>query len=148
MSEDKIERAAQLISEMRLSGGPVDLAPEMRPVSEADGYRLQAAANHKLAASGLGAIVGHKIGCTTPVMQAFLGIHSPCSGEVFELTVAQERAQLRAEDYRRLGVECEIVVELAHDIAPADAPFTPASVANAVGAVMAGIEIVDDRYAD
>ncbi|MBL8894409.1 MAG: fumarylacetoacetate hydrolase family protein [Rhizobiales bacterium] len=148
MSEDKIAQAAELISETRLNGGPIDLVSELRPASEAEGYRLQATSNHMLAASGLGAVVGHKIGCTTPVMQAFLGIHSPCSGEVFELTVAHERARVRAEDYRRLGVECEIVVALARDIEPRDAPFTPASVADAVGAVMAGIEIVDDRYAD
>ncbi|MFO0992355.1 MAG: fumarylacetoacetate hydrolase family protein [Hyphomicrobiales bacterium] len=148
MSEDKIGQASQMISEMRLAGGPVDLALELRPASEAEGYRVQAIANRILAASGLGAVVGHKIGCTTPVMQAFLGIHSPCSGEVFELTVAHERARLRAEDYRRLGVECEIVVALARDIEARDAPFTAASVAEAVGAVMAGIEIVDDRYAD
>ena len=108
----------------------------------------KATANQMLAAAGLGAIVGHKIGCTTPVMQAFLGIHAPCSGEVFASTVAHERARLRAKDYRRLGVECEIAVELARDITPDEAPFTRETIANAVGAVMAGIEIVDDRYAD
>jgi 2-oxo-3-hexenedioate decarboxylase/2-keto-4-pentenoate hydratase len=62
--------------------------------------------------------------------------------------VAHERANLRAKDYRRLGVECEIVVTLARDVAPSDAPFDRAKVGQAVGAVMAGIEIVDDRYAD
>lgn len=148
MSDNRITQAADKVAEMRLAAGPVDLPANTRPTSEAEGYEVQAIANRILAASGLGAIVGHKIGCTTPVMQAFLGIHSPCSGEVFELTVAHGRAQLRAASYRRLGVECELVVALERDITPEEAPHTPTSVAGAVGAIMAGIEIVDDRYAD
>jgi 2-oxo-3-hexenedioate decarboxylase/2-keto-4-pentenoate hydratase len=148
MTDNTIARAAALIAKQRLALTPIDLPMELRPESEAQGYRLQAAANAALAAAGLGAPVGHKIGCTTPVMQAFLGIHSPCSGEVFAATVAHGRANLRAKDYRRLGVECEIVVRLARDISPGDAPFDKEKVGRAVGAVMAGIEIVDDRYAD
>ena len=148
MSDDKITRAAALISKQRLALTPIDLPADLRPESEAQGYRLQVVANAELAAAGLGALVGHKIGCTTPVMQAFLGIHAPCSGEVFASTVAHERARLRAKDYRRVGVECEIVVTLARDITPGEAPFDKEKVGRAVGAVMAGIEIVDDRYAD
>jgi 2-oxo-3-hexenedioate decarboxylase/2-keto-4-pentenoate hydratase len=148
MSNDKITRAGALIAKQRLALTPIDLPTELRPPSEAEGYALQAASNAALTAGGLGAAVGHKIGCTTPVMQAFLGIHAPCSGEVFAATVAQGRARLRAKDYRRLGVECEIVVTLARDIAPGEAPFDREKVGRAVGAVMAGIEIVDDRYAD
>jgi len=143
-----MSETATLIAQMRLTAGPTDLPAALRPASEADGYRLQATANRVLTESGLGAIVGHKIGCTTPVMQAFLGIHAPCSGEIFATTVAHERAQLHAKGYRRLGVECEIAVALSRDLVPEDAPFDRARVGEAVGAVMAGIEIVDDRYAD
>ena len=140
--------AATLIAQQRLTAGPTDLPMNLRPASEAEGYRLQAAANRLLEDRDLGTIVGHKIGCTTPVMQAFLGIHSPCSGEVFASTVAHERVQLRAKDFRRLGAECEIAVELSRDIAPGEASFNRARIADAVGAMMDGIEIVDDRYAD
>jgi 2-keto-4-pentenoate hydratase len=148
MSNDPTARAAALIAKQRLALTPIDLPAGLRPESEPQGYKLQAAANAALAAAGLGAPVGHKIGCTTPVMQAFLGIHSPCSGEVFAATVAHERATLPTKNYRRLGVECEIVVMLARDIMPSEAPFDREKVGQAVGAVMAGIEIVDDRYAD
>ena len=47
-----------------------------------------------------------------------------------------------------MGVECEIAVRLAKPL-PADrAPYDRASVAGAVGAGMAAIEVVDDRYED
>jgi 2-keto-4-pentenoate hydratase len=148
VSDESLTEAARVIAERRISGEALDLPAPLRPASEMGGYALQAVANEILSDSGLGALAGHKIGCTTPVMQAFLGIHAPCSGEVFALSVAHERAQLRAKDFRRLGAECEIVVELARDIVPDEAPFTLETIAAAVGAVMAGIEIVDDRYAD
>lgn len=148
MNDDNLTQAARIIAGRRVSHEAIDLPIALRPANEGDGYALQAAANGILSDSGLGKLVGHKIGCTTPVMQAFLGIHSPCSGEVFAATVAHERARLKHADFRRIGVECEIVVELARDITPAEAPFTRESIAETVGAVMAGIEIVDDRYAD
>ena len=34
-----------------------------------------------------GSLVGHKIGCTTQVMQDYLGIEHPCSGEIFDSMV-------------------------------------------------------------
>jgi 2-oxo-3-hexenedioate decarboxylase/2-keto-4-pentenoate hydratase len=92
--------------------------------------------------------VGHKIGCTTPVMQAYLGISNPCAGEIFAATTVQNHGQVSCARYRRLGVECEIVIGLSRDVAPEEAPFTREGMASWVDAVMAGIEIVDDRYRD
>lgn len=148
MSEDSLTQAARIIAARRISREAIDLPAQLRPDNEAGGYSLQAVANRMLGDNGFGAVIGHKIGCTTPVMQTFLGIHSPCSGEVFASTVAHERAQLRSRDYRRLGAECEIAIEFARDVTPEEAPFTRSTLVDAVGAVMAGIEIVDDRYAD
>jgi 2-keto-4-pentenoate hydratase len=124
---------------------PVDLDEARRPADEDAAYRLQAEVNGMLAEK-LGFPAGYKIGCTTPVMQAFLGIPNPCAGEVFGKTVFHREAEVSSRAYRRLGIECELVVELARDMLPGDAPFTRDTVAEAVGAVMPGIEIVDDRY--
>jgi len=44
------------------------LAGDAAPKSEAEGYRIQDAV-HELLAADLGALVGYKIGCTSPVMQ-------------------------------------------------------------------------------
>lgn len=146
---DRFEKAATRLAEQRLSLTPIEPLPRnQRPAGELDGYRIQQALNRLLAAEGLGSVVGHKIGCTTPVMQRFLGIPNPCAGEVFEKTVLQRSGQVPRAGFVRLGIECEIAVELGRDIYPQDAPFTRDSVAASVAAVMAAIEIVDDRYAD
>jgi len=96
----------------------------------------------------MGEIVGHKIGCTTPVMQAFLSIPNPCAGGVFASTVHHSPAHIRHDRFVRPGVECEIVVRLHEDLPRQRAPFTRDDVSAAVGALMAGMEIVDDRYVD
>jgi 2-keto-4-pentenoate hydratase len=145
---DGKQDAACMLAHQRLSPLPVDLPEGMRPDDEAEAYAVQAEANQQLSKMGLGLPIGHKIGCTTPVMQAFLGIHSPCAGDIFATTVLRSGQRVSRTAYRRLGVECEIAVEISRDIAPKKAPFTRETIASMVGAVMAGIEIVDDRYRD
>jgi 2-oxo-3-hexenedioate decarboxylase/2-keto-4-pentenoate hydratase len=102
----------------------------------------------RLSGTRLGVVAGHKIGCTTEVMRKFLGIGSPCSGEVFSATVLQNEGVVSRASYHRLGVECEIAVEIGQDVVPRREAYTRQTVALHVGAVMAGIEIVDDRYSD
>jgi 2-oxo-3-hexenedioate decarboxylase/2-keto-4-pentenoate hydratase len=81
-------------------------------------------------------------------MQAFLRIPNPCAGGVFASTVHHRSGRLQHAQYLHVGVECEIVVRLSSDLPPTDAPYARASVAAAVDACMAGMEIVDDRYVD
>ena len=142
------QHVARTLAHQRFSSQPVSLPEDMRPGDESEAYALQAEVNRQLSKLGLGAPVGHKIGCTTPVMQAFLDIHSPCAGDIFATTVLRGGQQISRAAYRRLGVECEIAIAIARDMNPGDAPFTRETVAPLVGAVMAGIEIVDDRYLD
>jgi 2-oxo-3-hexenedioate decarboxylase/2-keto-4-pentenoate hydratase len=119
----------------------------VRPPDEQAAYAVQDAL-HPLLAAALGPVVGHKIGCTTPVMQAFLGIPNPCAGGVFARTVHTSPARVRHADFLHVGVECEIVIRLGRDLTPRQAPFDREAVAEAVAACMAGMEIVDDRYVD
>jgi 2-keto-4-pentenoate hydratase len=146
---DRQRRAAALLRDRRLARIPIGPLPEeCRPRDEQDGYAVQEALHDLLARAGLGEIVGHKIGCTTPVMQAFLGIRNPCAGGVPATTVHDGEARVRHGKYVRVGVECEIAVRLGADLVPAGLPFDRLRVAQAVEAVLAGMEIVDDRYED
>src|ERR1700733_9005890 len=122
---------------------PADVAPQ----DEATGYRIQDALRDLLAAD-FGAPVGYKIGCTSAVMQHYLDIPHPCGGSVFTKGVHDSGVSLRHSDFVRVGVECEIAVRLARDLAPSQAPFTADAVAHAIEAYLPAIEIVDDRYAD
>lgn len=145
---DRTEAVAQSLANQRLARTQIDVAEELRPRDEAEAYALQAKVNRRLSASRLGQPIGHKIGCTTPVMQAYLGIPNPCAGEIFANSAVANGGSVSRSDFLKLGVECEIVVRLARDVLPAEAPFTRGSVGDLVGSLHAGIELVDDRYAD
>ena len=141
--------AAALLRDQRLARIPIDRLPEnCRPRDELDGYRVQEALHGLLGGAGLGPVAGHKIGCTTPIMQAYLGIRNPCAGGVLAPTVHDGEAHVRHGDYVRVGAECEIAVRLGADLGPAGAPFDRVRVAPAVEACLAAMEIVDDRYRD
>ena len=143
-----IRAAAKTIAAARRNRTPLQpLAPGAAPQTEAEGYRIQDAV-HDLLAADFGALAGYKIGCTSPVMQQYLGIPHPCSGGVFATGVFESGASLRAKEFVRVGVECEIAVRLARDLSPTEAPFTAEWVAESIEAYYPAIEIVDDRYVD
>jgi 2-oxo-3-hexenedioate decarboxylase/2-keto-4-pentenoate hydratase len=142
-----IRAAAEIIATARRDHGKLGpLPPDAAPATEAEGYRIQHAV-HDLLAPAFGARVGYKIGCTSAVMQQYLNIPHPCGGGVFARGVHESGVSLRASDYIRVGVECEIAVRLARDLAGSEAPFTAEWVAEAIEAYLPAIEIVDDRYA-
>jgi 2-keto-4-pentenoate hydratase len=145
---DKTLEAAKAIASARrglVSLQPLD--PAIAPRDEAEGYRIQDAVHAVLAAEA-GPLVGYKIGCTSAVMQRYLGIPHPCGGGVFSKGVHASGVSLRHGDCVRVGVECEIAVRLARDLTSKGGTFTADSVAGAIDAYHPAIEIVDDRYAD
>jgi 2-oxo-3-hexenedioate decarboxylase/2-keto-4-pentenoate hydratase len=133
---------------MRRSRAPLKALPHWSaPRDETEGYLVQRAL-HDLLLPSTGPLVGYKIGCTSKVMQQYLGIPHPCGGGVFARGVHGSGVHLRAADYVRVGVECEIAVRLARDLPQAAAPFSDEDVAAAIEAYLPAIEIVDDRYAN
>lgn len=145
---NEILSAAGIIAAARRDRASLGALPlHIAPQHEADGYRLQSAV-HDVLARDRGGLAGYKIGCTSPVMQHYLGIPHPCGGGVFANAVHAGGVTLKHDDFVRVGVECEIAVRLAHDVAASSAPFTAESIAAAVDAYLPAIEIVDDRYVD
>jgi 2-keto-4-pentenoate hydratase len=141
-----IRAAAKTIAAARRDRTPLPpLRGDAAPQTEAEGYRIQDAV-HGLLAADFGARVGYKIGCTSPVMQQYLDIAHPCGGGVFANGVHQSGVSLRAADFVRVGVECEIAVRLARDLAATEEPFTAEWVGESIEAYLPAIEIVDDRY--
>ena len=137
-----------MLSRGRLERVRMDvLPPHLRPSNEPEAYAVLDALHERLTNAGWGELAGHKIGCTTPVMQEFLGIPNPCAGGVFESTVRREVGDFRHDEFLHVGVECEMAALLGADL-PADATYDPDSVGAAVEAVMAAIEVVDDRWID
>ncbi len=137
------------LAEIRLGNRTFDRLPEAcRPRDASEAYAVQDRLHTHLEAGGRGRLVGRKIGCTTPVMQRYLNIDSPCAGGLFEKSVVESGVHLRHDDFRRVGVECEIAVRLSADLAAISGRHKYDEIGEAVGSCMAAIEIVDDRYVD
>ena len=113
MNPQKIDSLVNHLAQARLGGGPTLLPPKTLDVPGLnEAYQAQQKLHEYLSPRGLGPLVGYKIGCTTKVMQEFLSIDHPCSGEIFESTVFDEKAELNLSDFHRIGVECEIAARL------------------------------------
>lgn len=139
---------AEILTAVRVNRTPLSAPPaEAVPHDEADAYRVQDVL-HNLLSPDFGAQVGYKIGCTSTVMQVYLGIDHPCAGGLYQSGVHQSGISLPYKNYVHVGVECEIAVRLGSDVVTGDVPFTADSIASFVDAYYPAIEIVDDRYAD
>jgi 2-oxo-3-hexenedioate decarboxylase/2-keto-4-pentenoate hydratase len=144
---DPVVQAAELLAAARVAREPFDrFPPGLVPRTVVDGYRIQGEL-HRLLAPRLGARGGWKIGCTTPVMQAYLGIDTPSSGVIWASTIHHGDATIAIGPHR-LGVECELAVRLGADLDAPPAALTRERVATGVVGVMAAIEIVEDRFVD
>src|SRR5215213_11957235 len=91
---DRTLAAAEAVVAARRSGTPLEMLPSsMRPRTVAEVYRVQKAVHEMLAQTEWGQVVGYKIGCTTAVMQQYLGISHPVpSGTMLELIAARSPA--------------------------------------------------------
>lgn len=99
----------------------------------------------KLLCQVQGEVAGYKLAYTTATMQQRAGWHEPCAGALTATTIYRSPATLQGSRYLRLGMECEVAVELSADLPASGAPYTRESVAGAVGAVMAAFEVIDMR---
>jgi 2-keto-4-pentenoate hydratase len=123
------------------------LAGELRPAGLDEAYAAQEALQ-LLAIPERGAIAGWKTAITTQVMQELMGLSHPCAGAVFRRKIHQSPARLAMGDFVNVAVECEIAVRLGADLPGGGTPYHRDSVAPAVEACMACIELIDDQNAD
>jgi 2-keto-4-pentenoate hydratase len=135
--------AAQLVAEHR-DGSKFHRLQGMDDL--ADAYQVQN--DYVTAIIGTDLAVGYKIGLTSKRMQQMCGIDQPIRGTIFGRRVVASGAHLPQSGYQHLGLEFEICVRLGRDLIAGTTPFTPESAGDAVDAVAAAIELVDDRHAD
>jgi 2-keto-4-pentenoate hydratase len=138
------DQAAAALHEARQQLGRIaPLPPGIAPRTEAEGAAVQ----HALARrTGAGAPGGFKIGATAKRMQEYLGLSGPAAGFMALGNIHRSGATVPLANFIRPGVECELAVRLARDLPPG--PCTPEQAADAVGELVAGIEIVDNRYGE
>lgn len=91
-------------------------------------------------------IVGRKVGLTSKVVQAQLGVDQPDFGTLFADMEILDGGILLSSRVLQPKAEAEIAFEMAVDVN--DPRTTPHDIAKLVSATMAAIEIVDSRIAD
>jgi 2-keto-4-pentenoate hydratase len=88
---------------------------------------------------------GWKIGCTTPVMQKYLNISSPCLGRVMKNKIFENNSKIKFDNFVNPGVECEIAVVLSENY---KYKKKINDLNEIVEKIVPSIEIVDDRWPD
>ncbi len=144
MTAPDVRAAAIFLHEARAARRLIGTLPDgLAPRDAEDGVAIQhALAMHVGAASP----AGFKIGATSKVMQAYLGVDEPVGGFMVPAGLHGSGAVLRFGDFHKPGVECELVARLATDLPPG--PCSLAQAQEAVGELVCGIEIVEGRYVD
>ncbi len=151
MNKEEQRLSAGILALNRVRVQTIDGLPdEYRPADEFEAYEVQEQLHALLDEAGYGKRIGYKIGCTTPVMQEYLGIRNPCAGGVFNTSTNYIATSAQYQNFTHPGVECEIAAFIGSDLLPESdgSPFTRDSVAPAVQALFGAIEIVDDRWTD
>jgi 2-oxo-3-hexenedioate decarboxylase/2-keto-4-pentenoate hydratase len=147
--QERIEQAARFFFESRQDRAPFSHPPEaIHPRDMDESYDVQEALIGLLREEGRGSIAGYKIALTSAVMQEFAGVDQPCAGAIFAGNVHHSPVVLPAADFVHLGVECEIALRLGADLGADGTPYDRNSVAPAVAACMAALELIEDRGAD
>src|SRR5438270_12989930 len=103
---DKILAAAKAIALARRNHAPL-AALEVPPADEAEGYQVQRAL-HDLLLPHAGPLGGYKIGCTSQVMEDYIGIPHPCGGGVCGKAGHDSGVRPAAADLAGVGVECRV----------------------------------------
>ena len=112
-----------------------------------DAYKIQEEINNILSNNGLGKIIGYKIGCTNEAVQKELNVAEPIFGALFKNKVIENNSNVSMKNFIKVGVECEIYVNIAKDIINQD-QFSKEKIENLINYCGLSLEIVEDRFVE
>lgn len=119
---------------------------ELIPNNESEAYLIQNKVHNELDKIS-GKVIGKKIGCTTKIMQNYLGIDHPCVGTLRDANSYNSGTTLNMNRFTKVGVECELAVKLSRDLLYSNNPKL-SNIYKSIEYVFPAIEIVDDRYSN
>ena len=130
--------AADLLIAARTGAGAraEDIPEPLRPCDAAQAYAVQ-----DRVVRARGEIAGWKVGAAAPDAEP---ARAALTADSVHVGAA---VHLAASGFSVIGVEAELVFQCIADLPPRDVPYTPGEVLGAFGAVRAGIEVCDTRFA-
>jgi 2-keto-4-pentenoate hydratase len=145
---DRAERIAEkLATDWDSRAAYETLSGELAPADIAEAYRAQALLHEKLA-SRRGPIAGRKIALSSKAMQQMVGLSQPVAGVFFERDIMRSPAAVSFSNFRGLGLEFELALEIGQDVPPQDRPHDRESVRALVAGVRPAFELIEDKGAD
>lgn len=145
-SANTTQQAGAYLATEFLAMRPLDVMVQpFAPSDERESYAIQEAFLGRVAEARGTEVWGYKIAYTNSVMRERAGIDSPCSGLILASGVHDSGITLNADDYLRLGIECEVAVRMGTDLPSSGAPYTRESVLDAIEWLAASFELVDGR---
>jgi 2-keto-4-pentenoate hydratase len=146
-STEAASLASQYLAQVDARSAHVSLVDQTSDASLEAAYAVQDA-YHALLRSRGDEIVGYKVALTSKAMQEFVGVDQPLAGAVFGSAVHDSPAEIDLSQFRHMGVEFEVAVRMASDLAPGSGAHSREDVAAAVAACHPAFELVEDRNAD
>ena len=141
MTSFDFEAARTGLRDARRAARAIDPVPDAWvPTDLAAAIRLQRAV-----AADIGTVRGWKVSAVTPAQRQAMGLEAPIAGPLLAPVVHASGATLPRSRFVRPRIECEFAFELARPLPARDAPWSREEVADAVGAMRLGVEIVDSR---
>lgn len=140
--ETALSDLAQDLWEARRVGRTIDAARGDLPATQDEAYGVQEAV---VALSGLPRC-GYKVGSTSKEAQRLLGTDEPGAGMLLAPFVHESPARIAIVPAQMPAVEGEFAFRMGRDLPPREAPYTPAEVTEAIGAVAGAVEIVGTRF--
>lgn len=143
MHPEKVERAAQILWNCWSERSRIDaLPPDCRPVTRADGYRIQA----EIARLSGQQTYGWKIAATSSAGQKHIGVDGPLAGRLLSKRALRAADPVPLDGNLMCVAEAEFAFRFGHDLPPRDQPYSVKEVMSAIDALLPAIEIPDSRY--
>jgi 2-keto-4-pentenoate hydratase len=140
-----VRAAADRLLAARMSATPCAPVRDLLGVEDVHAaYAVQELLLERRSAEGQ-RLVGRKIGLTSPVVQAQLGVDRPDSGPLFDGMVRADGEHLRRAEFLQPRVEGEVAFVLGTDLD--DPRSTVVDVLRATEFLLPAIEVVDSRIA-
>jgi 2-keto-4-pentenoate hydratase len=142
MNSDVSQAVSDLLYDLWASGRHVEqLPPELRPVTRADGYAIQALIERHSPSS----LFGWKIAATSAAGQTHIRVDGPLAGRILAERVVGDGGECPLQGNLMRVAELEFAFRMRHDIAPRATPYSVAEVMERVATLHPAIEMPDSR---
>jgi 2-keto-4-pentenoate hydratase len=139
-----IKAAEGLIPPWRLHTRIAGIAPNDRPSTRSEGYRVQAALAELTGDRG----IGWKIAATSIAGQRHIGVSGPLAGRLLDSRLKADGAPVSIGSNIMKVAEAEFAFRMGLDLPPRATPYTVDDVLRASAALYPAIEFPDSRYHD